>query len=381
MMRILLCTADFDHPATGSGGVARMIAAMANGNFSIDIVSEDVADVSPGLKQSSVFEKWPFLVYSLKSKRYWRVISEKMKTTSYDVLFFNDIWLAHGASAFLKDQTRKEAVVAFMHDDNTLDPSGTKVLSGRWLSFQSRAICEKRVIRYLDAVLTNSEYLKGMFLKQYPGTRCYRLYYTAMDYRHMPYQPKQIDPKGPIKVLFMKSDFERGGLKELIHALRSLSQYHFELTVAGSSQARLHQKLGNLLENKDQLKIHIIGQVSDQTTIKYLYHTHDIVCVPSRKEALGLVNAEALASGVPVVSTGVGGIPEVLDHGSAGIMVKGLSSSEIAEALHECITHVHETAERVAHGREFVLTRFSVESMYNELYRILHEVCKTLPRR
>lgn len=48
----------------------------------------------------------------------------------------------------------------------------------------------------------------------------------------------------------------------------------------------------------------------------------DIVLVPSiGQEAFGLVNVEAMACGVPVIATNIGGMPEVIDHGRTGYLI------------------------------------------------------------
>jgi glycosyltransferase involved in cell wall biosynthesis len=68
--------------------------------------------------------------------------------------------------------------------------------------------------------------------------------------------------------------------------------------------------------------------------IERFYADLDIVCVPSRHEdPAANVNIEAMASGVPVVATRVGGTPEIIVDGETGLLVEKDSPSQIARAI------------------------------------------------
>ena len=65
------------------------------------------------------------------------------------------------------------------------------------------------------------------------------------------------------------------------------------------------------------------------------FEAADIVLVPSiGKEAFGLVNVEAMACGVPVIATNVGGLPEVIEHGKTGFL---LNVKDIEKELGEYV--------------------------------------------
>lgn len=376
-MKILICANEVSAPVTGSGRFARMLLSMQTAVpvCQIDMLSEDGYGVSEYIVKPSCLSRLPVLGYYFRSRRYCRTVARILESAEYDIVFFNDIWLAFALLPWLKSN-RKTAAVSFMHDDNTLKPSDLGKLTWRSFTYLVRAYMEKRVIGSLDAVCTNSDYLLQLFQRQYPDVLSYRLYYAGMDYKTVGFRPRLPDPSKRIRVLFMKSDFVRGGLKELILALNSLKQYQFTLTITGPDPSNVQRKLYSLLKSTHQLSFAFHGRETTATHISMLYERHDLVCIPSHREALGLVNAEALAHGIPVVSSDKGGIPEVLDSGRCGYLVSNVTPSEIARKIEQCIIQKDTTMQMIRHGREFVLQKFDVDQMYHDLYLIFSDVLK-----
>jgi glycosyltransferase involved in cell wall biosynthesis len=67
--------------------------------------------------------------------------------------------------------------------------------------------------------------------------------------------------------------------------------------------------------------------------IPALYHQYDIFVAPSRVEAQGVSMCEAMAAGLPIVATHVGGIPEFVRHGKDGFLVPPNNPEELMKAI------------------------------------------------
>jgi glycosyltransferase involved in cell wall biosynthesis len=90
-----------------------------------------------------------------------------------------------------------------------------------------------------------------------------------------------------------------------------------------------------------------LGLVNDviftgtRSDVPDLHKAMDLYVFPSRNEALGIALLEAMYSGLPVVTTKVGGIPEVVKDGETGLLVE----SEDVEGLAQVIQHLYDTPE------------------------------------
>jgi glycosyltransferase involved in cell wall biosynthesis len=71
----------------------------------------------------------------------------------------------------------------------------------------------------------------------------------------------------------------------------------------------------------------------DQTDVPALTAALDMAVLPSLREAQGIALLEAMASGVPVVATAVGGIPESVRHGREGFLVAPADPAALATAI------------------------------------------------
>lgn len=89
----------------------------------------------------------------------------------------------------------------------------------------------------------------------------------------------------------------------------------------------------------------------------------DIVVVPSLSEGFGLVAAEAMALGKPVIASRVGGLPEVVEDRITGVLVPPDDSAALALAIDELIDDPEGRAAMGVAGRERVETEFTAQRM------------------
>lgn len=91
--------------------------------------------------------------------------------------------------------------------------------------------------------------------------------------------------------------------------------------------------------------------------------TFDVYVVPSLYEGLGRALTEALASARPVVATAVNGVPDLVEHGATGLLVRPGDPAGLAAAVCWVLDHPAQARAMGAQGRARVLEAFDASAM------------------
>jgi len=96
----------------------------------------------------------------------------------------------------------------------------------------------------------------------------------------------------------------------------------------------------------------------------------DLFVLPSLSEALGIAAIEALASGVPVVASRVGGVPEVVIHGETGLLVPPGDATQLAQAILYMAANPIEAKQWAERGQKRVRRMFDVNKLADAQARL-----------
>ena len=117
-------------------------------------------------------------------------------------------------------------------------------------------------------------------------------------------------PHVPFRLLFAGTGSRRKGVDLLVPIMERLGP-GYTLTVVGTSQ---------IGRSRLPTNIHISGRLRTKDDLAAAYRESDALLFPSRLEGFGLVAAEAMACGLPVIATRGSSLTEVVEDGSSGIL-------------------------------------------------------------
>ena len=182
--------------------------------------------------------------------------------------------------------------------------------------------------------------------------------FTVLPSRHQ--ARSQLDwPQDELVVLSVARLSPEKGLETLIKAAQGLN---LRVVIAGEGpeHAPLAARGG----------AHLLGARDD---IPLLLAAADLYCQPSVTEGLGLAIIEAMAAGLPVVASDIGGIPELIPDSETGILVPVGDSAALRQALSRLSKDPQQRVALGQRARERALACFSEEQMRQqtrELYKI-----------
>jgi glycosyltransferase involved in cell wall biosynthesis len=164
------------------------------------------------------------------------------------------------------------------------------------------------------------------------------------------------------------------GQSTLIHAMaqvaKTIEDCQLLLVGDGPDNAELRRLANSLGLEK---RISFLGVRSD---VPDLLRAVDVLAVPSLHEGFGLVLIEALASGVPVVASNTGPVPEIVDDGVTGKLVPAGDAPRLAGAITALLSDAQLWLAMSQRARSEAEHRFEIATMLAALERLYSEVAR-----
>ena len=176
---------------------------------------------------------------------------------------------------------------------------------------------------------------------------------------------KTIHSAKTIKILFLARLVKEKGIYELIDAFTNLHNRYsnIELTIAGDGEEL--ERIKQITEDIENIKI--IGHIEGEEKIAYLKNSH-IYCLPSYAEGLPISVLEALAFGLPVITTKVGGLADFFQDKKMGYFVKPKEIKELEDKLEILILDRKKIVEIGKFNHQYSKEKLLDNIVANEIY-------------
>lgn len=171
----------------------------------------------------------------------------------------------------------------------------------------------------------------------------------------------------PSKILFVGRLSNEKGLNVLLDSLAILKSENldFMLTILGDGPSR-----EKLEQQTKELKLNdyvIFKGFVDQSTIREDLNNSDLFILPSFAEGIPVSLMEAMAIGVPVITTYVGGISELVIDNKTGLLCYPSDPSGLADSIRKYLNDQERIESIVKHARQHIETEFDIDNQIDKL--------------
>jgi len=240
-----------------------------------------------------------------------------------------------------------------------------------------------------DYFLANCEFFKRRAIELGCPPDRIRVHGSGLDCRQFPFSIRQLPEDGAVRIATTGRLVEKKGIEYGIRAVAQLIRRDperyakVEYLIVGEGELRPQlEQLIQSLGMADNVKL--LGQKSRSEIIDVLNTAH-LFIAPSVTAASGNQDApvnvlkEAMAMGMPVISTLHGGIPELVEEGISGYLVPERDAEAIANRLTDLLSHPERWPAMGEAGRAFVERHYDLDRLNDALVSLYESLLPVSP--
>ncbi|MEM8863817.1 MAG: glycosyltransferase family 4 protein [Chloroflexota bacterium] len=184
---------------------------------------------------------------------------------------------------------------------------------------------------------------------------------------------KRINQNRPVNLLFVGGALKRKGGYDLIEAFSAAQEELPKDSVA------LHLVTKeNLQKNIPRITVYN-DMRPNSPELKDLYRKADIFCLPTYGDCLPMVLSEAAATALPVISTNVAAIPEIVQSEKSGLLIKPGDVQALKEAIVALVKKPNLRLEMGNHALGQTKNQYDAKANAKQLFNLLKRIAKKSP--
>ncbi|WP_068596120.1 glycosyltransferase [Vaginella massiliensis] len=288
------------------------------------------------------YDKFPAVLYKLKVKDEF------------------DIEVAPGYAEFewvLNSPNKKSRKIGWFHSDVSYDNNQARV--------NKRIELMKRFDWMIFGSAQTRQVIKDLYKVSYPKSS---VIYNVINIQEAREKSKLFEVDYPLRPVFSSVGrlHSRKGYDVLIRIHKRLLDDGFPHSIAVIGGGN---EMDNLKKQIREAQVEQTFKMLDTQVNPYPYiAASDFFILPSRSESYPLIVGEVLGLGKPIISTNVGGIPEMISHDEDGLLVN-FDEDEIYNVMKRFLTEPT-LVERLKKGAENASEKFDAQKIYNEVIAV-----------
>lgn len=236
--------------------------------------------------------------------------------------------------------------------------------------FENSLLLDRKIARAKVAI-TISEYNKKLLEKETQNHEKIKVIRCGIDQKKYLFEPKSIISEGRV-IKSLGRLVEKKGMKTLIMAANELNQrgVYFSLVIGGDGLMK--EELKTLVDSYNlNSKVSFAGAIPHHQVFSWLQDA-DIFILACQQDSKGdrdgipVVLMEAMAVGIPVISTQISGIPELIQDRVSGYLAPPANPILLADTIEQLLNEPN-LSQVTQRARQKILEEFEINSTVNHL--------------
>ncbi|NJO76092.1 MAG: colanic acid biosynthesis glycosyltransferase WcaL [Leptolyngbyaceae cyanobacterium RM1_406_9] len=224
-----------------------------------------------------------------------------------------------------------------------------------------------------DFFLANCEFFRQRAIQLGCDPDRIAVHLSGLDCSKFTFTPRRLEPDSPVRIATTGRLVEKKGVEYAIRAVAQQAKTHPNIEYQIIGDGPLKDSLQALIQELNAVPyIKLVGWKNEQEIIQILEKTHlfiapSITAQDGNQDAPINVLKEAMAMGLPVISTLHGGIPELVEDNISGFLVPERDVDALSEKLGYLIEHPDRWTEMGHAGRAFVEQHYDIHGLNDRL--------------
>lgn len=302
------------------------------------------------------------------SLRTRRAIQAVLRDQPLDALFLHTQTLALFAFPFMRQIPTIISTDSTPLNFDTLSKEYGHKVGGNTLLERQKFLWNRRSYHTASALVSWSQWTKDSLIADYgvPADKV-MVIPPGVDLEQWHFKQEQtIDC--PVRLLFVGGDFARKGGYALIEAFRTSLRRDCTLDIV-TKDPKIAQELSGL----ESVQVHL-NLTANSLQLKELYAKADIFVFPTQADCHSLVVMEAMAAGLPIVTTDVGAIRELVEAGVNGLLLPASDTGALVTALSALVGDESKRRSMAIASRRLAEERFDGRRNYHKILTLMKDL-------